>query len=267
MKSKYTFTACLLGLGALVSLNAQEVKFNAPGQTAAPAVAAPAAPAATFTKDQILETWGWALAQNAGIPFLQFTPDEVAAVSRGMTLAAKGSPPPDDVKAIAPQVEAFFKQRQDLVLGQLRDKGRAEQAKFFTDLKQNPKVTILPDGLGYEILQPGAGAYPKPDQTVKVNYEGRLLNGTTFDSSYERKAPAEFVVNQVIPGWAEGIQKINKGGKIRLYVPSDLAYGDDGHPGIPPESGLIFDIELLDVKDTPPAAPAAAAPVAAPQPQ
>ncbi|HKB90236.1 MAG TPA: FKBP-type peptidyl-prolyl cis-trans isomerase, partial [Opitutaceae bacterium] len=141
-----------------------------------------------------------------------------------------------------------------------------ESASFLTEVKKKPGVTTLPDGLAYEIVKPGEGAFPKPEQTVKVHYTGTLINGNKFDSSVDRGEPAEFVLNEVIPGWTEGMQKINKGGKIKLYVPPQLAYGDEGRPGIPPASTLVFDVELIDIKDTPPPAAAAAAPGAQPQP-
>ena len=89
-----------------------------------------------------------------------------------------------------------------------------------------------------------------------MHYTGKLIDGTVFDSSVQRGEPAEFPLDQVIPGWTEGIQKVNKGGKITLYVPPQLAYGDEGRPSIPPGSTLVFDVELLDIKPTV-AAPAA----------
>src|SRR4029079_6257408 len=105
----------------------------------------------------------------------------------------------------------------------------------------------------------------KPNETVKVHYVGTLVNGTEFDSSVKRGEPVEFQLDQVIPGWTEGLQKISKGGKIKLYVPPQLAYGDEGRPGIPPASTLVFDVELIDIKPTPPPAAAApGAPAAAP---
>ena len=126
-------------------------------------------------------------------------------------------------------------------------------------IKKKPGVVSLPSGLSYEILQPGTGEYPKSTDSVKVHYTGTLIDGTVFDSSVQRNEPAEFLLDQVVPGWTEGLQKINKGGKIKLYVPPHLAYGDDGRPGIPPASTLIFEVELLDFKSpTPPAAKAAA---------
>jgi FKBP-type peptidyl-prolyl cis-trans isomerase len=93
---------------------------------------------------------------------------------------------------------------------------------------------------------------------VKVHYTGTLVDGTVFDSSVQRGEPVEFALGEVIPGWTEGLQKTNKGGKIKLYVPSQLGYGDDGKGSIPPGATLIFEVELLDIK------PAAAMPAPAP---
>ena len=138
-------------------------------------------------------------------------------------------------------------------------KNMAVNTDFFTKLKENKAVVELPSGLRYEIVAQGTGAAPKPTETVKVHYTGKLIDGSVFDSSVQRGEPAEFPLDQVIPGWTEGIQKVTKGGKIKLYVPPHLAYGDDGRPGIPPGSTLIFDVELLDIK-------AAAAPAPAPAP-
>jgi FKBP-type peptidyl-prolyl cis-trans isomerase len=135
-----------------------------------------------------------------------------------------------------------------------------ESAAFFAILKENKNVVVLPDGLCYEIIQPGTGAYPKPTQVVKVNYTGTFLNGTVFDSTtrHDPPGPVEIALDQVIPGWTEGIQKINAGGKIRLYIPGNLAYGDQPPRGMPPSATLIFDVELLSFKDAPASAPAPA---------
>ena len=100
-------------------------------------------------------------------------------------------------------------------------------------------------------MNPGTGAPPKPTDTVKVNYTGALIDGTVFDSSERQGKPGEFVLNSVIAGWTEGLQKIGKGGKMRLFVPPQLGYGDDGRPGIPPGSVLVFEVELLDINPRP----------------
>jgi FKBP-type peptidyl-prolyl cis-trans isomerase FkpA len=121
----------------------------------------------------------------------------------------------------------------------------ASAPDYFTKLKENKAVIQRPSGLCYEIIRPGSGAYPAPSDTVEVNYTGTLIDGTVFDRSTQ---PVEFPLDQVIPGWTEGLQLINKGGRIKLYIPASLAYGDQAQAGIPAGSTLIFDIELLDVR-------------------
>jgi FKBP-type peptidyl-prolyl cis-trans isomerase len=114
-----------------------------------------------------------------------------------------------------------------------------------------PKTfTKTASGLQYRVLRKGKGANPKASDTVKVNYHGWLDNGTTFDSSYERKEPISFPLNGVIRGWTEGMQLVGAGGMIELVIPSDLGYGDRGTPGgpIPPKATLHFLVELIDVR-------------------
>jgi FKBP-type peptidyl-prolyl cis-trans isomerase FkpA len=114
-----------------------------------------------------------------------------------------------------------------------------------------PKTfTTTASGLQYRVLRKGKGATPKASDTVKVNYHGWLDNGTTFDSSYERKEPISFPLNGVIRGWTEGMQLVGAGGMIELVIPSDLGYGDRGTPGgpIPPKATLHFLVELIDVR-------------------
>jgi FKBP-type peptidyl-prolyl cis-trans isomerase len=147
--------------------------------------------------------------------------------------------------------------KQAAYVSRLKKKGDADSAAFFAKLKENKNVVELPSGLRYEIITPGDATKPKPNETVKVHYTGALVDGTVFDSSVQRGEPVEFELDQVIPGWTEGLQKIGKGGKMKLYVPANLAYGDEGRPGIPPGSTLVFDVELIDIKPagTPPAEP------------
>lgn len=117
-------------------------------------------------------------------------------------------------------------------------------------LEKNGKrdgVTTTESGLQYEVLRKGKGEKPKPTDTVTTNYEGRLIDGTVFDSSYKRGEPATFPLNRVIPGWTEGLQLMSPGAKYRLYVPADLAYGARGAGPVPPNSALIFDVELLSI--------------------
>lgn len=224
------------------------------------AAAAPAAPAPKFSEEQLLETFGWFVGKRIGITELKFTAEQTALIIKGLQIAAAGKDAPYKLEEIGPEMDKFLQQKQQQYLDVLKQEGLAASAKFLAEIKTKPGVTTLPSGLAYEIVQQGSGEFPKATDTVKVHYTGTLIDGTVFDSSLQRNEPSEFALDQVIPGWTEGIQKINKGGKIKLYVPPHLAYGDDARPGIPPASTLIFDVELLDLK---PAAPhAAATPVA-----
>ncbi len=131
------------------------------------------------------------------------------------------------------------------------EKGKAARQAGETFLQQNAKaegVKVTPSGLQYLIINEGTGQSPADTDTVRCHYEGRLIDGTVFDSSYRRGAPAEFPLNGVISGWTEGLQLMNEGAKFRFFIPYDLAYGARGAGGtIPPYAALIFDVELLKV--------------------
>jgi FKBP-type peptidyl-prolyl cis-trans isomerase FkpA/FKBP-type peptidyl-prolyl cis-trans isomerase FklB len=120
---------------------------------------------------------------------------------------------------------------------------------FLTQNATNDDVVVLDSGLQYKVEVAGEGAQPGSTDQVLVHYEGRLVDGTVFDSSYQRGAPISFGLNQVIPGWTEGLQHMREGGKHELYIPYQLAYGEAGIPGtIPAKATLIFTVELLQVK-------------------
>ena len=124
----------------------------------------------------------------------------------------------------------------------------AESNKFLNENKLKPGIITLPSGLQYEVIVPGAGPKPLATDEVSVNYEGTLTNGFQFDSSYTRGEPTSFVLNQVIPGWTEGLQQMPLGSKYRFFIPYSLAYGERGAgKDIPPYSTLIFEVELLKI--------------------
>lgn len=118
-------------------------------------------------------------------------------------------------------------------------------------LAENAKregVVTTKSGLQYEVLKEGDGKSPSATDVVKCHYEGRLIDGTVFDSSYKRGEPSEFALNKVIKGWTEGLQRMKEGSKYRFYIPYNLAYGSQGVSVILPYSALIFDVELIEVK-------------------
>lgn len=124
----------------------------------------------------------------------------------------------------------------------------AKEKSFFETNGKRKGVVTTASGLQYEVLKEGTGAAPKATDIVKVNYVGTLLDGTTFDSTVARNEPAEFPLDRVIPGWAEGIQLMKVGEKAKLYIPSRLAYGSNGIPGkIAANETLVFEVELLEV--------------------
>ncbi|RZK89275.1 MAG: FKBP-type peptidyl-prolyl cis-trans isomerase [Hymenobacter sp.] len=127
---------------------------------------------------------------------------------------------------------------------------KAEGEAFLAENKNKPGVTTLPSGLQYEVLTEGTGPKPTLRSSVTTHYHGTLINGTVFDSSYQRGQPATFPVNGVIAGWTEALQLMPEGSKYRLYIPSDLAYGKRGAGrDIGPDSALVFDVELLKVNN------------------
>ncbi|MDR0790187.1 MAG: FKBP-type peptidyl-prolyl cis-trans isomerase [Bacteroidales bacterium] len=123
-----------------------------------------------------------------------------------------------------------------------------EGKSFLSRNKSEAGVVETASGLQYKVLTEGKGAKPKATDTVHVHYHGTLINGDVFDSSVQRGEPISFPLNQVIPGWTEGLQLMNVGSKYRLFIPSNLAYGNQNMGAIPAGSTLIFDVELLDIK-------------------
>ena len=136
---------------------------------------------------------------------------------------------------------------------QVNKKAKAKKLRkagrdFLAENGKKPGIITTPSGLQYEVLKQGDGAVPQTTDKVKVHYEGRLIDGTVFDSSIKRGEPAVFGLNQVIKGWTEGLSLMPVGSKWRLYIPQELGYGDRQAGQIPPYSALIFDVELLGIE-------------------
>jgi FKBP-type peptidyl-prolyl cis-trans isomerase FklB len=147
-----------------------------------------------------------------------------------------------------------FRQRMaDAQQKALKDQGEKNLAEGKSFLAENTKKTgvkTLPSGLQYKVLSEGAGKTPKKSDTVTVHYRGTFMNGTEFDSSIARGQPATFKVDGVIPGWTEALQLMKEGAKWQLFIPPELAYGERGAPPrIPPQSALVFDVDLISVQN------------------
>ena len=137
----------------------------------------------------------------------------------------------------------------------IAEKNKQVGDKYLTENKKKKNIVTTASGLQYEVVKEGKGAIPGTDSHVKVHYAGTLLDGKEFDSSYKRNQPAEFAVGGVIPGWTEALKLMKEGSIWNLTIPADLAYGERGRPGIPPNSVLLFKVELLEIQKTPPPAP------------
>ena len=149
-------------------------------------------------------------------------------------------------------VQNFFQEQEAKQQAAAAEAGKAAKAAGEAFLAENGKkegVVTLPSGLQYQVLEEGNGKKPSATDQVVCHYEGTLIDGTVFDSSYQRNQPATFGLNQVIAGWTEGVQLMQEGAKYRFFIPYNLAYGERGAGAqIPPFAALVFDVELIEVK-------------------
>ncbi|AMM52333.1 membrane protein [Rufibacter sp. DG15C] len=176
---------------------------------------------------------------------------EADALSLGLQEALKGTPSQlsqEEIQSCMMQLQMQMQEKQQSTAGASGEQNKKEGEAFLQENKSKSGVTTLPSGLQYEVIKSGSGKTPTKSSNVTTHYHGTLINGTVFDSSYERGEPATFPVNGVISGWTEALQLMKEGDKWRLYIPGDLAYGPRGAGGdIGPNTTLIFDVELLQV--------------------
>ena len=217
--------------------------------------------ASEFTDEELLKSWGWLLAERYNLKALDLRPNEIDFVAEGMIDHVLGDPPATDLRKSAMAMQEFFAKREQRILDGMLKENQAKEQEFFDQLVGLPDVQSLVSGLYYQILRPGSEVKPKASDTVIVRYEGRFLDNQIFDST-EGRDPVAFKLNEVIDGWTQGLQMIGEGGKIKLYVPAKLGYGDELHGNVPPGSPLVFEIELIKVglPEGAPEAPAAGAP-------
>ena len=218
-------------------------------QTAKPAKPAAAAPAAGMSDKQKVSTMiGMDIAKSLG----QIKDEiDVAALARSLQAALDGKPT-GLTEAQADQVRVAFQQKMQSKMAamqaQMAQKNQAEGLAFLAANKAKPGVRSPASGLQYMVIRQGAGPTPKPTDTVRVSYKGTLLDGTEFDSTAKHGAPYdEFVLNQVIPGWTEGLGLMPIGSKYKFWIPGNLAYGPNGPGPIGPNRLLVFEVELKEI--------------------
>lgn len=172
---------------------------------------------------------------------------------KGIQDAYKGEAPlltPEEMLAIKNEFAEKMQAEQIAKMEEMKTENKAAGTKFLEENKKKEGVIVTDSGLQYQVIKKGEGETAKPTDTVVVDYVGTLIDGTEFDSTIKRGEPAEFQVNQVIEGWSEALQLMNPGTKLRLVIPSEQAYGENGAaPQIQPNSVLVFDVELLSIKE------------------
>jgi len=171
---------------------------------------------------------------------------------KGIEDAYKGAKPaltPEEMQAIQKEFAQKMQTQQKVKMEQMKAANLTAGAKFLEENKKKKGVIVTDSGLQYEVLKQGQGDKAKPTDKVKVEYVGSLIDGTEFDSTKAHGEPAQFQVDQVIKGWAEALQLMNVGTKLRLAIPAEMAYGENGAaPKIQPNSVLVFDVELLSIE-------------------
>jgi FKBP-type peptidyl-prolyl cis-trans isomerase len=214
---------------------------------AAPLFAADSSPNLSDQKDKTSYALGVNFGQNLKSQGVEVNLD---TVRKGMEDALAGKPQLNNEQmretftALRTQIQAHMEEK--------RKENKAEGDKFLAENATKPGVKKTESGLEYKVIKEGSGESPKPTDEVTVKYTGKLIDGTVFDSTEKQGGkPATFRVTGVIKGWTEALEKMNKGAEWELYIPADLAYGERGRPGIPPNSTLIFTVELLDIKAAP----------------
>jgi FKBP-type peptidyl-prolyl cis-trans isomerase FkpA len=192
-------------------------------------------------EQKTLYTLGLLLGRNIK-PFA-LTPEELAIVKSGLTDAVTDAKPQVEIDAYGPKVNELAQKRAAAGAEETKKKGQ----EFADKVAKEKDATKTPSGIVIRVIKPGAGASPTAGDVVKVHYEGKLIDGTVFDSSIKRGEPAEFPLSGVVPCWTEALQKMKKGEKSQIVCPAAVAYGDRGAPpDIGPGATLSFEVELLD---------------------
>jgi len=216
-----------------------------PPRPAPPRAAAPARAGVPVT-DEEKAIYSLGLLMMRSLNQFDLSPAELEIIKRALSDASAGKPA-IDLAEWGPSIEPLAGARRARVA--VREK--AASATYLAKAATEPGAIKTESGLVFRDVSPGTGESPKATDNVKVHYRGTLINGTVFDSSYDRNEPAVFNLSGVVRCWTEGVQRMKVGGKAHLVCPSDLAYGDQGRPTIPGGAALVFDVELLEIVSGP----------------
>jgi len=202
-----------------------------------------------FAKES--DAMAYAMGMNIGEYVANLAVDlNPGVIAAGLSDALAGKPElsPEEYRDAMAKLQSRMKSAGEKEVAELSEINRTAEAEFMTANAKVPGVKVTSSGLQYLVIREGDGPRPAMNSKVRVHYEGRLLDGTVFDSSVARGEPLEFMLTQVIAGWTEGLQLMNVGSKYRLYIPARLGYGERGAgQAIPPCAALIFDVELLAI--------------------
>ncbi|MFH0947424.1 MAG: FKBP-type peptidyl-prolyl cis-trans isomerase [Elusimicrobiota bacterium] len=199
-------------------------------------------------KDKTSYSIGWDIGNNLKKQSIDIDTDIMLMGIKGAMLDSKPLLTDDERKQVMMSFQKDLQDKQVKVRSEMGEKNKKVGEEFLTKNKQKEGVKVTSSGLQYKIIKQGTGDKPKSNDTVTVNYEGRLIDGTVFDSSYKRGQSATFPVGGVITGWTEALQLMKVGSKYELYIPSNLAYSERGAgANIGPNSTLIFTVELISI--------------------
>jgi FKBP-type peptidyl-prolyl cis-trans isomerase FklB len=200
-------------------------------------------------KDKESYSLGYQFGETLKMQGIDLNLDVYTSALRDALAGKEGQMSSEEMRSTVMGLRQRVAAAQQKSLKEQGDKNLAEGKAFLAENAKKEGVKTLPSGLQYKVLSEGNGKTPAKSDTVTVHYRGTFLNGTEFDSSIARGQPATFPVNGVIPGWTEALQLMKEGAKWQLFIPPELAYGERGMPPrIPPQTTLIFEVELISVK-------------------
>lgn len=195
----------------------------------------------------MLTAIGYVLCENRGVLLLEPSQEEAALIADGVEYRLTEPGVPVNISEAMRKVNNFLRTRGEEVKARNEAANLERGEAFLAEIAEKEGVQKDPMGFYFEVLEPGGEPHPTMDDTVLVHYTGELIDGTVFDSSRERGEPTSFPMNRVVPGFSGGLTKIGAGGRVMIYIPPDLGYGARDAGAIPPNSTLIFDVELLEI--------------------